>query len=71
MVVFLAAMSDGNAHSPHDLPVLLAGHGGRRPARGRLVASKRDTPLCGLWLSVLQRMGVPAESFGDATEPLL
>lgn len=71
VVVFLAAMSDGNAHSPHDLPVLLSGHGGRRPARGRLVASKRDAPLCGLWLSVLQRMGVPAESFGDATEPLL
>ncbi|MEO6594844.1 MAG: DUF1552 domain-containing protein [Planctomycetota bacterium] len=71
MVVLAAAMSDGNAHSPHDLPVLLAGSGGGSLAPGRLIASPKDTPLCSLWLALLQRLGVAAESFGDATKPLL
>lgn len=70
LVVLASAMSDGNAHSPHDLPVLVAGRGGGFPA-GRLVASPPDTPLCSLWLSLLHRLGVPAERFGDATQPLV
>lgn len=71
MLVMAAAMSDGNAHSPHNLPVLIAGGQFGDQALGRIVRSRRDTPLCRLWLSMLQRMGVPAEQFGDATEPLL
>lgn len=70
MVVLAAAMSDGNAHSPHDLPVLLAGGGGGSLAPGRLIASPADTPLCGLWLALLQRLGVAADRFGDAEQPL-
>jgi hypothetical protein len=70
LVVFAGAMSDGNAHDPHDLPVLLAGRGGIAFPQGRLVASKRDTPLCRLWLWLLQRLGADAASFGDATAPL-
>lgn len=71
MLVLASAMSDGNAHDPHDLPVLLAGRGGGTIDQGRLVASQRDTPLCSLWLSMLRRMGVDAERFGDADGPLL
>ena len=71
MLVLASAMSDGNAHDPHDLPVLLAGRGGRTIDQGRLVASKRDTPLCSLWLAMLRRMGVHADRFGDADRPLL
>ncbi|MCA8967263.1 MAG: DUF1552 domain-containing protein, partial [Planctomycetes bacterium] len=71
MVVLASAMQDGNTHSPHDLPVLLAGGGGGTIPRGRLLASKPDTPLCGLWLGMLRRMGVAAQSFGDADAPLL
>ncbi|HEB53444.1 MAG TPA: DUF1552 domain-containing protein [bacterium] len=65
-VVLAAAMSDGNAHSPHDLPIVVAGGG--HPT-GRIV-SKKDTPLCRLWLALLRRMGIEAERFGDADEPL-
>ncbi len=71
MLVFASAMSDGNAHSPHDLPVLLAGGGGGSLAPGRLVASPADTPLCRLWLALLQRLGVAVDRFGDAKQPLL
>ncbi len=70
MVVLASAMSDGNAHSPHDLPVLLAGRGGGLP-QGRLVASPNDTPLCSLWLALLQRLGVEVDRFGDADRALL
>jgi len=71
LVVLAAAMSDGNAHSPHNLPVLLAGRGGGNLPQGKLLASPQDTPLCNLWLSLLQRMGVAATRFGDAKAPLL
>lgn len=71
MVVLASAMSDGNPHSPHDLPVLLAGRAGGAIEPGRLLASPADTPLCNLWLAMLQRMGVPAARFGDSTQPLL
>lgn len=69
-VVLASAMKDGNAHSPHDLPILLAG--GRRLGlpQGRLLASATDTPLCRLWLALLQRLGVAVDSFGDADRPL-
>ena len=70
MLVLSAAMSDGNAHSPHDLPVLLAGGACGDASAGRLLASPADTPLCRLWLAMLQRMGVETDQFGDADEPL-
>jgi hypothetical protein len=68
-VVLAAAMRDGNAHDPHDLPLLLAGRGGGTPT-GRLLASPKDTPLCAVWLALLRGLGVPAERFGDADRPL-
>ncbi len=70
LLVFAAAMRDGNAHDPHDLPILLAGkaHGAFTP--GQVLASPADTPLCRLWLWVLQRLGVDAAAFGDAEQPL-
>lgn len=70
LVVFAAAMSDGNQHSPHDLPILLAGkaRGGFTP--GELVASPADTPLCRLWLWLVQQLGCEAATFGDADRPL-
>lgn len=71
MLVLAAAMSDGNTHSPHDLPLLLAGGRAAQLEPGRLITSKRDTPLCRLWLSLLLRMGVRVERFGDAEEPLV
>lgn len=70
MVVLASAMRDGNAHSPHDLPVLLAGGRALGLPQGRLLTHANDTPLCRLWLLLLQRLGVTAERFGDADTPL-
>jgi hypothetical protein len=71
MIVFACAMSDGNAHSPHDLPVLLAGRAGGGLRQGRWLDLPKHTPLCGLWLAMLRRFGVVADRFGDAERAVL
>ncbi len=69
MVLFGSSMSDGNRHDPANLPIVLAGRGGGlRP--GQHVASPQGTPLCNLYVSMLDRIGVPTEKFGDSTGPL-
>ena len=67
MVVYGSGISDGNSHSHHDLPILLAGKGNGTLKSGRHVLLPKETPLTNLHLSMLDRMGVPVESFGDST----
>ena len=65
-----SSMSDGNAHDPDNLPILLAGGGGGTLAGGRHLKHDGERPLCDLHLAIAQRMGVAAEAFGDSTGPL-
>jgi hypothetical protein len=44
--------------------------GGGTIAAGRHLRFEEEWPLCDLHLSLLQRMGVAAESFGDSAGPL-
>ena len=69
-VVFGSAIADGNAHNHDDLPVLLAGRLGGGLAPGRHVRHRPNTPLCNLFVSLLDGVGVKAPSFGDSTGPL-
>lgn len=70
MVVCGSSLSDGNRHDPNNLPILLGGGGGGRIPSGRHLASPKNTPLCNLYVSMLDCMGVPVPRFGDSTEPL-
>jgi hypothetical protein len=70
MILFGSSMSDGNAHDPANLPIILAGRGGGTIEAGRYIANKPGTPLCNLYMSMLERMGTPMERFGDSTGPL-
>lgn len=70
MILFGSSMSDGNRHDPSNLPILLAGRGGGRIDSGRHIASPKGTPLCNLYVSMLDRMGTPVEAFGDSTGAL-
>jgi hypothetical protein len=70
MVLFGAGMRDGNAHSPRNLPILLAGGGGGTIATGRHLVYPKNTPLCNLYRSMLTRMNCPVDSFSDSTEEL-
>ncbi len=66
MVMFGSSFSDGNRHDPDNLPILLAGRGGGTLRPGRHLAADGQVPLCNLYLSMLRRVGVDAESFGDS-----
>lgn len=70
MVLFGSSFSDGNRHDPSNLPILLAGRGGGSVRPGRHLASPKGTPLCNLYVSLLERMGTPVEAFGDSTEAM-
>ncbi len=66
MIVFGAGIRDGNAHSPVNLPIVLAGKAGGTLATGRHLVFEKKTPLCNLYRSMLKRMGCPVDSFGDS-----
>lgn len=70
MILFGSSMSDGNRHDPKNLPIVLAGRGGGKIKTGRHIACPKQTPLCNLYVSMLERMGTPVESFGDSTGAL-
>ena len=70
MIMFGSSLKDGNRHDPQDLPLILAGRGKGTLKPGRRLRAEPDTPLCNLYVSMLQRMGVEADSFGDSTGAL-
>lgn len=70
MVLFGAGMSDGNAHSPHNLPLILAGRGGGTLSPGRHLVYEKDHPMANLHVALLRRMGIGAERFADSTGEL-
>ena len=70
MLVYGAGISDGDRHNHDDLPILLAGRGGGTIKPGRHVVYPNQTPMTNLFLSLLDRMGVHAETLGDSTGKL-
>jgi len=70
MIVYGSGISDGNRHRHDDLPVLLAGGGGGTLQPGRHVRFDK-TPMTNLYLSLLERLGVTANSLGDSTGKLM
>ena len=67
MIVYGAGLADGNRHTHEDLPTLIVGRGGKTIQTGRRVVYRRETPMCNLFLSMMDRMGVRMEHFGDST----
>lgn len=66
-IVYGCGNSDGNRHTHSNLPVVVAGNGGGRLHPGRFLDSPA-TPMCNLYLNLLDHMGVPAlDRFGDST----
>jgi hypothetical protein len=70
MILFGAGLRDGNSHSPHNLPIVLAGRGGGRIATGQHLVYAKDSPLANLYVSLLDAFGTPVERFADSTESL-
>ena len=70
MVVYGSGIGDGNRHTHHDLPVLLAGGGGGTLHPGRHVRYATETPMNNLYLSLLGRLDIRTETLGDGTGTL-
>jgi hypothetical protein len=66
MVLYGSNMGDSNTHDNTNLPILLAGGGFKH---GQHIAFRRDNnaPLSNLFVSMLQRMGVEADSFASSS----
>ena len=71
MLLYLSSMLNGH-HHVDDLPVVLLGHGGGQVAGGRILNYKGEAnrQVCRLYLSLMDRMGVHLDRFGDADRPL-
>ncbi len=70
IVVYGSGLADGNKHTHHDLPVLVAGLGRGTLHTGRHVRFPTETPMTNLYVTMLDRIGVPIESLGDNTGKL-
>lgn len=64
-VFFSSEISDGNRHNHTDMPVLLAGRANGYFATGRHIRYSREQPVANLFVSMLESMGLPVQSFGD------
>ncbi|MEO2198166.1 MAG: DUF1552 domain-containing protein [bacterium] len=70
LFVYGAGISDGNLHFHLDLPTLLVGGGAGHLEGGRHLKYPSETPLTNLHVSVLEKLGLPMEQFGDSSGPL-
>jgi hypothetical protein len=70
MILYGSGLGDGNLHMPLNLPIILAGSGGGQIKGGRHLRYPQKTPLANLFLTLLDRVGVPTETFGDGTGQL-
>ena len=70
ILLYASSLFDGDAHSADRLPIVLAGKGGGTLKTGRVLdylgEDNDKRRLCSLHLSLMDRMGVKLDRFGDA-----
>jgi hypothetical protein len=69
MVLFGSNLGNANNHSCKNLPILLAG-GGFKHGQHLPFDAKKGPPLCNLFVTMLQRLGIEADRFGSSTGTL-
>jgi hypothetical protein len=69
MIFYGSGLSDGNRHTHEDLPLVMLGGGGNFRL-GQHIVYPKDTPMNNLFLTLLDKMGVPTEKLGDSTGPI-
>src|SRR5262245_53143845 len=70
MIVYGSGLADGSQHQHVNLPTVVAGRGRGTLKPGRHVVFKPGTPMANLFVSMLDKLTVPVESFGDSTGKL-
>jgi hypothetical protein len=67
MILYGSSISDGNAHTHHDLPLVLAGGAACQIKGGRHIRYAPETHMNNLLVTMLDKAGIPAEKLGDST----
>lgn len=74
MLMLASNLYDGDKHGADQMPIVLAGKAGGAMKTGRVLDySKKENPdrrACSMYLSMMDRMGVKMDRFGDADKPL-
>ena len=74
ILMLASSLFDGDAHGAGQLPILITGKGGGTIKGGRILdyLDKPDDQrkACSLHLTLMDRMGVKLDRFGDATTRL-
>ena len=72
--MFMSNMWVGRKHDNSRLPMVMAGGMGGTLKTGRTFdfykAGDDNRKICALYLSIMEKMGMKIDQFGDATEPL-
>ncbi|HEX4145490.1 MAG TPA: DUF1552 domain-containing protein [Pirellulales bacterium] len=71
MLMYCSSMMNGS-HDATQLPVVMVGGGGGRLQTGRVLdyGKNPNRQMCRLYLSIMDKMNVHLDKFGDASEPL-
>src|SRR4051812_6452113 len=67
LYLFGSGMGNSDVHDHVDLPVVVAGGAAGRVQGGRHIRYKEPMPLANLHLTLLDRVGVPMDSFADSS----
>jgi hypothetical protein len=68
LILYGSNLSVPTSHSQRDLPIIVAGGAAGRVRGGRYLKFPGDTtPLTNLYLTMLDKAGIPTEKFGDST----
>ncbi len=70
IVLYGKGMSDGNTHNNYSVPVVVIGGKEKGLEGNRHLVYPKGTPLANLSMSLMEKFGVPVETFGDSTEHL-
>jgi hypothetical protein len=65
-VLYGSNLGNANSHDWHNLPLLLAG-GGFKHGKHHTGDAKNNTPMGNLFVSLMQNMGIEADTFGSST----
>ncbi len=71
MLLFCSSMLTGN-HNASELPVVIMGRAGGKLESGRVLdyRGKPNRKMCSMYLSMMDKLGVRLESFGESSERL-
>jgi len=74
LLMLCSNLFDGDRHQADEMPILLAGRGGGSLQTGRILDYRDrgddNRRACSLYLSLMDRMGLPLKQFGDSDRRL-